>query len=135
MSRKHYKFRAYFREEPTSYYSLSAVSVKAAIRQAKATCRGLRACPRKPLHVATVENLDVAGWSEGRSMRRFGDGTGFYHLMLAEFDGEHLVTRAACNPKRLTFGVTEKSPGRGHKCRACAKIAARITWEGRPCTK
>ena len=66
MSRKHYKFRVYFREEPTSYYSLSAVSVKAAIRQAKATCRGLRARPRKPLHVAKVENLDVAGWSEGR---------------------------------------------------------------------
>ena len=66
MSRKHYTFRVYFREEPTSYYSLSAVSVKAAIRQAKATCRGLRACPRKPLHVAKVENLDVAGWSGGR---------------------------------------------------------------------
>jgi len=135
MSRKHYTFRVYFREEPTSYYSLSAVSVKAAIRQAKATCRGLRACPRKPLHVAKVENLDVAGWSEGRSMRRLGDGTGFYHLMLTEFDGEQLVTRAACNPKRLTFGVVENTAGRGHKCRACAKIAARITWEGRPCTK
>ena len=59
----------YFREEPTSHYSQTAVSVKAAVRQAKATCRGLPARPRKPLHVATVENLDVAGWTEGRSMR------------------------------------------------------------------
>lgn len=67
----------------------------------------------------------ILGWSEGRSMARAGDSTGVYHAIITEQRGEYVVSRAACNPQRMTYGSFGTLPSHGHTCRACAKIAAK----------
>lgn len=70
MSRKHQQIRVYFREQPTNYYSVSAVSVKAAIRQARQCAKGLIGYgPRSRLHVEKVEILDTDRVISGRALR------------------------------------------------------------------
>jgi hypothetical protein len=130
MSGKYNHYRVYFVNQPTTYYSSSAVSENAAIRQAIGAAKGLGR--RGPFPVARVVNIDLpenadprpTGWSEGRNIKT-GDGSRVFHLMITELRGAFLVSRAACSAHRHTFGLVESEPS-GNKCRACAKIAAKV---------
>lgn len=67
----------------------------------------------------------ILGWSEGRSMARFGDGTGVFHLILCESKPGHATAYAACNRNLTVMGGLEDTD-RLHKCRRCEAIERRL---------
>lgn len=71
------------------------------------------------------EQKVVLGWAEGRNQRRFGDGTGVYHMIVTC----GVKTRAACSPYVIYSKQLEKvlQPADArNKCRQCKRSEVKI---------